>query len=332
MDTSRPEVTTIIPSRDRAHWLPRTLLSALAQENVETEVIVIDDGSRTPVTTVLRLEELPRLRVIRHPTPTGPPSARNTGVEQARGRWVAVLDDDDLWAPAKLRRELDVAEAAGAGFAFCGAIAVDEQGVPIRVEHPPEANEQLHQALLAANVVPFPNSSLLVKTDLLRSLGGFDPALTHLCDWDLLVRLSVEDRGAMTRETLVAYTIHQANLHQDESLLEEELRRFDRKHAAARDASGVRLDRAAWLWWRLGARRSAGRRLASTATYLQLAWNRRDPGLALRGATVAILGERAMRSARGMLDRARPRQAMPAPPWLPQAATPSEAALQAVVK
>ena len=332
MDTTRPEVTTIIPSRDRAQLLPRTLLSALGQENVETEVIVIDDGSRTPVTTVLRLEELPGLRVIRHPTPTGPPSARNTGVEQARGRWVAVLDDDDLWAPVKLRRELDVAEAAGASFAFCGAIVVDDQGLPIRVEPPPEANEQLHQALLAANVVPFPNSSLLVKTDLLRSLGGFDPGLTHLCDWDLLVRLSAEDRGAMTPETLVAYTIHQTNLHQDESVLEDELRRFDRKHGEARAASGVTLDRAAWLWWRLGARRSAGRRLASTATYLQLGWNRRDPGLALRGATVAILGERGMRGARAMLDRAQPRHAFPPPSWLRQAATPSEAALQAVVK
>ena len=131
MEPTRPEVTTIIPTRDREDWLPRTLVSALGQKDVEAEVIVVDDGSRTPVTTLLGPEGRQRVRVIRHDVPKGPASARNTGIAEARGRWVALLDDDDLWAPAKLRRKLDVAEETGADFVFCGVVMADRNGLPL---------------------------------------------------------------------------------------------------------------------------------------------------------------------------------------------------------
>src|SRR5260221_9837942 len=174
MEATRPEVTTIIPTRDREDWWPRTLVSALGQKDVEAEIIVVDDGSRTPVTTLLGTESRQRVRVIRHDVPQGPPSARNAGIAEARGPWVALLDDDDLWAPVKLRRQLEVAADTGADFVFSGGVAADRSGLPIYVMDPPEADEHLYPALLGACVVPFTNSSLLVKTDLLKSLGGFD--------------------------------------------------------------------------------------------------------------------------------------------------------------
>ncbi len=135
----------------------------------------------------------------------------------------------------------------------------------------------------------------------------------------------------MTPETLVSYTIHQANLHQDDSMLAEELNRFAGKHAEERARSGVSLDRAAWLRWRIGGRRAGGRRLGSAATYLKLGWLSRDPGVTIRGMTLALGGEGAMRAARGVRDRGRPRPGPPAPPWLARAANPSEASLRAVL-
>src|SRR5512144_711038 len=102
-----PEVTVIIPTRDRPRWLPRTLVSALAQRGIEAETIIVDDGSSTPVAERLTPAALSRVRVVRHPRPLGVAEARNRGIAEARTNWVAFLDDDDIWAPTKLSRDLE---------------------------------------------------------------------------------------------------------------------------------------------------------------------------------------------------------------------------------
>ncbi|HWC32537.1 MAG TPA: glycosyltransferase family 2 protein, partial [Actinomycetota bacterium] len=124
-----PEVTVVIPTRDRWSLLATAALpAALVQEDVDLEVVVVDDGSRDE--TPERLAELtdPRLRVIRNLEPLGVAQARNAGIAAARGRWLAFLDDDDLWSPRKLRTQLDAARAAGASFVYAGVINVDEYG------------------------------------------------------------------------------------------------------------------------------------------------------------------------------------------------------------
>ena len=104
------EVTVVIPTRDRGHLLPRSLRSALAQRDVTLEVVVVDDGSVPPaahnkvVARVCATDA--RVRVLRHMTPKGVSAARNSGIEAATGRWIAFLDDDDIWAPQKLASQL----------------------------------------------------------------------------------------------------------------------------------------------------------------------------------------------------------------------------------
>src|SRR2546421_12955356 len=101
-----PEATVIIPTRDRWPLLAVTLCGALAQEGVTLEVIVVDDGSvdQTPRRLAEVIDE--RVRVIRHPSSRGVAAARNSAIAAARGEWLAFLDDDDLWAPHKLRIQL----------------------------------------------------------------------------------------------------------------------------------------------------------------------------------------------------------------------------------
>ena len=96
------DVSIVIPTRNRSGLLRTTIRSALRQQHVEFELIVVDEGSTDETTQVLAQVRHARLRVIRHQTPLGLSAARNHGAEEARGTWVAFLDDDNLWAPDKL--------------------------------------------------------------------------------------------------------------------------------------------------------------------------------------------------------------------------------------
>src|SRR4029453_10807567 len=103
-----PTVSRVIPTRNRCKRLLRTLQSALSQRAVDFEIVVVDDGSQDDTyETVTRLDE-PRVRVVRHESPKGESGARNRGIVDARGDWIAFLDDDDFWAPDKLSCQLEV--------------------------------------------------------------------------------------------------------------------------------------------------------------------------------------------------------------------------------
>lgn len=111
-----PAVSVLIPAYNVAGYLDKSVGSALAQD-VEVEVIIVDDCSTDDGATaaaIRRLEADPRVRGFRLPVNGGPSAARNKGLDEARGEWVALLDADDWFAPGRLSYLLKVAGAAGA--------------------------------------------------------------------------------------------------------------------------------------------------------------------------------------------------------------------------
>src|SRR5215218_11160313 len=99
-------VSVVIPTRNRWHLLPRALGSALRQEALNVEVVVVDDGSDPGASSIPQLDD-ERVKLIRHEKQKGVAAARNSGIRVASAKWVAFLDDDDLWAPHRLRLILD---------------------------------------------------------------------------------------------------------------------------------------------------------------------------------------------------------------------------------
>jgi glycosyltransferase involved in cell wall biosynthesis len=323
-----PDATIIIPTRDRPEWLPRTLLSALEQQGTEAEIIVVDDGSTTPVSERLTQEAHSRIRVLRNPSSVGVAKARNRGIDEARGEWIAFLDDDDVWAPNKLGRDL-ASVREGADFAYSGGMTIDEQGEVLHVFDAPPAGEQLHRGALArTGQVPISMSNLLVRAELIRSMDGFDSEFSMMADWDLLIRLTAIGKGAATPEHLVGYTIHSGGMHNDREVAADERHRLERKHADARAAAGVSIDEASWWRWRSSTlRRQCDRRGTATAL-AKLGWHTRDPITMVRAATMRIGGEAAMTGARRLVRR-RP-EAPEAPEWLGAAAHPEPDAIRAI--
>jgi glycosyltransferase involved in cell wall biosynthesis len=281
--TSTPDVSVVIPTRDRHELLTRAVAGALAQRGVDVEVIVVDDGSREPI----ECGPDPRVRVVRHDVARGVATARNRGIAEALAPWVAFLDDDDLWSPDKLGTQLDAAAREGASFAYAAAVVVDGQLRVLRTVPAPEP-ASLAEALVSLNVMPAGCSNVVARSSLLRELGGFDEQLCQLADWDLWRRLAASGVAAATAEALVAYLLHPQNmLLTSEPDVAEELRYLDAKSARP-EVDPVRFAR-----WVAGGRLRAGRKGAAARTLLSAGLAHRDLGSLVRGLA-APLGEGAM--------------------------------------
>jgi glycosyltransferase involved in cell wall biosynthesis len=314
-----PDVTVVIPTRNRWDLLSTAALpSALGQEDVDVEVLVIDDGSTDGTAAGVAALGDPRARLIRREPPHGVARARNAGIAAAGGAWIALLDDDDLWSPRKLRTQLDAAEAAGASFAYGAAAALAEDRAWVYSLASPDP-ETLTSTLLARNVLWGGCSNVVVRSDAVRQLEGFDERLFQLADWDLWIRLSQSARAAACPELLVACIEHRRSmlLTTDEDIFAE-LEYVERKHRSARESAGVNLDRRTFTRWVALGHRRAGRRLRASRLYLTAAIRDRDAGSLVRGLA-APFGERPVGWAR---DPARRRvsdetgELSREPPWL----------------
>jgi glycosyltransferase involved in cell wall biosynthesis len=293
----QPEVTVVIPTRNRWTVLSTSALpSALAQESVEHEIIVVDEGSSDATSAELSSFEGPRLRVIRHESAQGVARARNAGIAAARGTWVAFLDDDDLWSPLKLRRQLDAATAGGASFAYCAAAWLDERRHLLHARVPPNP-QGLDLRLLRWNEIWAGCSNVIARTEVIRRLGGFDERLFQLADWDLWIRLAFDGRAAAVDDVLVGYVLHaQSMLLTDRRDVFAEFRYLVDKHRELTVRTGVQPDAAKFWRWVAAGHLRAGRRGAAARTYAQGARVSRDPRLVLR-ALGALFGARAARAA-----------------------------------
>src|SRR5260370_9471328 len=109
---ARPEVSVIIPTRNRAPLLARALDSVFSQEGhgdqFDLETIVVDDGSTDSTTAVVG--EYAQVHYLRLSTPRGASAARNAGIEASRGVYICFLDDDDVWLPGRLKLQIPVLE------------------------------------------------------------------------------------------------------------------------------------------------------------------------------------------------------------------------------
>ena len=303
------EVSVVIPTRNRWGFLSRAVRSVLAQEGVDLELIVVDDGSTDETPGRLAAVNDSRVRVLRNGESGGVARARNTGMAAAKGEWIAWLDDDDLWAPHKLRGQLDAATSDRADFVWCDALVINSDGKVVGLEPGPDPSE-FASRLRTRNPMPGGCSSAMARTEVVRAAGGFDESLHVVADWDYWIRLVAHARLAAIHEPLVAYTVHTGNMVlRDPGDAHEEFERFAAKHES-RDGEAT-FDRVAYSDWVATGLRRGGRRLDAARLLLRAARDeRRVKGVSLAART--LLGDWAVE-----LPRRRYRAKIPSrPSWL----------------
>jgi glycosyltransferase involved in cell wall biosynthesis len=300
MTEQPPQVSVVIPTRDRRRLLESFALpSARAQRHVRIEVLVVDDGSSDGTAEAVTALGDPRIRLVRNDSPRGVSASRNAGVAAAAGNWVAFLDDDDLWAPTKLQRQLAAASATGAPWGYAASIVVDESLTPI-YEHPVPAAIDIADALQGGNVVPAGPSNVIARVSLLREIGPFDESLAQGEDWDVWLRLAERAVPAVVPEVLVA-TLQ----HGDRSIFRyspdalEDVVRMLAKHRPL-----TRRDRLGATEWLASQQVLAGRWRSAAALYLAAAVRYHSAGNLVTGFG-ALFGERGLNAASALLLRTR---------------------------
>jgi glycosyltransferase involved in cell wall biosynthesis len=191
--TAQQFISCIVPTRNRAELLPRTLDSVLEQTYPNLEVIVVDGASTDGTDAVLDEYEADSevVTTIRKDEREGVSAARNEGIEAASGEYVAFLDDDDEWLPEKLERQVDYLTEYSA--VCCLSIIRERIGEGTeRLRHVGKSDSQLHELGLDDLFLDFSTvypSGTVMRTDELRAVGGFDESLTRGEFWDLILQV-----------------------------------------------------------------------------------------------------------------------------------------------
>jgi len=199
-------VSVVVATYNMGHYLPQAVQSVLGQSYQNVDVQIVDDGSTDETPTILRQWDAhPRVRVYRQMN-GGQARAKNQGVVLSHGDFVAFLDADDVWLPAKLSRQMPLFSGRPEiGVVYSDYERMDDEGRPL-----PKGPTRMHRgrisgALLIENFVSFP--SAVVRRECLERHGAFDEALGMGIDYDLWLRLSAHYQFDFIAEPTVRYRI-----------------------------------------------------------------------------------------------------------------------------
>ncbi|MEL7061828.1 MAG: glycosyltransferase family 2 protein [Acidobacteriota bacterium] len=201
--SSPPTISVIIATHERPQLLRRALDSLVAQERSDFEIVVVDDASRddTPQRLETWARDEPRLRWLRNADNLGPAGSRNRAIDAARGRYVAILDDDDVCRPERLRLQAAILDAdPSIGLVAAPVRWVDAAGQPFRIfsgalaqgRFPGDPADAFRLLYLDSNKIP--TTAVMLRTAVLEPLRAageeiFDPRLRVGEDWLLFLRL-----------------------------------------------------------------------------------------------------------------------------------------------
>ena len=173
--THTPKVTVVITTHNRADLLPRAVESVLAQTYTDYEIIIVDDCSSDDTQEVIAGLDDPRIRSFRHERNRGVSAARNTAIFNARGEYVALLDDDDEWLPMNLELRVRRFDSASSkvGLVYGWRDVVDDSTGKVRPHTRHTLEGDLFEYLLALNYIAG-GPDLMVRLSAAQEIGGFD--------------------------------------------------------------------------------------------------------------------------------------------------------------
>lgn len=282
-----PDVSVVVPTRNRSAMLAVTLRSVLDQRGVDLEVLVVDEASSDDTADVVAAFDDPRVRMIQHEQPQGLSSARNRGAAEASGQWLAFIDDDDVWAQDKLACQIYAAENAGSGWAYVGSVNISDSLQVVSGE-PPADPETVVSSLARYNSIPGGGSNVIMRSDVFQRAGRFDYRLEACEDWEMWLRLRTLGTPGWVCRPLMGYRLHSASMSMDVDRIHRSIELIERWHGVGVDWGRIHR----WFaesYLRMDRRAEALREFAHAAALGQLRGVLRDLALIARGRVARIL-------------------------------------------
>jgi|GEM_PF-6184368 len=184
-------------------FLRTSVTSVLEQTLTDFEFIIMDDCSKTPITTILSALGIsdPRIHVYRSSVQLGLARQLNAGLTHCSGDYIARMDDDDVMLPNRLERQASFIQRASADGCWSAYTRIDQLGNPTQTVVASIPPQHLLRTLVARGN-PLCHSSLFVRTESIRAIGGYDDRMIYAQDADLNIRLVNRCRMLYLPETL----------------------------------------------------------------------------------------------------------------------------------
>jgi glycosyltransferase involved in cell wall biosynthesis len=211
-----PKVSILLTCYNNLAYLGAAVDALNAQTFTDSEVIALDDGSTDGTRDWLRQFESDRFRIVFNEKNLGTYGTLNVGVGLAKGEYVAILNDDDVWAPRKLERQVAILDVEpNTGLVHTGGHFIDASGEkhpdpkPMGFEYPRTTGRNGLAQILHHNAIIA--SSVMIRKEVFDRCGLFDPEFYGCGDWHMWVRVADQYDVAYIDENLTYYRIHDTN-------------------------------------------------------------------------------------------------------------------------
>lgn len=208
-----PKVTVIIPAYNSMKFLPRTIDSVLSQTFQDYEILIVNDGSEDDIENWVKTIDDNRVRLISQAN-QGQSAARNVGICQSKGDYIAFLDSDDLWHPQKLEKQVDILDKnpeVGLVYTWVARLNTEDEILKIVWRFSEEGNvweKLIHGNTIACGSVP------MVRRSCIKKVGLFSKFPFGCEDWDFWLRIAAEYPFRVIKEVLVYYRSNPSSLSQ----------------------------------------------------------------------------------------------------------------------
>jgi len=198
----QPLVSIVIPTHNRPELVRKAIESVLGQTFRDFEIIIIDDGQEKRAKEAVLMFADDRIRYVAHDKERGCSGAKNTGIREAKGKYVAFLDDDDTWSDNKLSLQIEALKDVPADVAYSFTAVTDvfddretERTVPDGIGNYYEYALRVFNGMLS--------SALIIRRDVFDDIGLLSEEFPSHTDIDLMLRVSRKYRGVGVNKSLV---------------------------------------------------------------------------------------------------------------------------------